>query len=129
MGGGLSRFPRPALLSLAGGLGPLFSSLSEGGVRAGGGGGGLPRHVGVIMDGNRRWAKAAGFDDPSQGHHAGAQKIEDLLGWCDDAGIGHVTIYLLATDNLARPPEQLEPLLRIIENVVTELAAPGRPWQ
>jgi short-chain Z-isoprenyl diphosphate synthase len=111
------------------GLRDLVYSLYERRVRAGLAGRKLPRHVGVIMDGNRRWAKAAGFDDPSQGHHAGAQKIEDLLGWCDDAGIGHVTIYLLATDNLARPPEQLEPLLRIIENVVTELAAPGRPWQ
>jgi short-chain Z-isoprenyl diphosphate synthase len=111
------------------GLRDLVYSLYERRLRAGLVGRKLPRHVGVIMDGNRRWAKAAGFDDPSRGHHAGARKIEDLLTWCDDAGIGHVTIYLLATDNLARPPAELEPLLRIIENVVTELAAPGRPWQ
>jgi short-chain Z-isoprenyl diphosphate synthase len=70
-----------------------------------------------------------GFDDPSRGHLAGGKKIEQLLGWCDEAGIGHVTIYMLSTDNLNRPVEQLEPLLRVIENVVTELAAEGRPWR
>jgi short-chain Z-isoprenyl diphosphate synthase len=88
----------------------------------------LPRHVGVILDGNRRWAREAGFDDPNQGHHAGAAKIGQLLGWCAEFKVEVVTLWLLSTDNLARPARELEPLLRIIEGVVTDLSADGQPW-
>jgi short-chain Z-isoprenyl diphosphate synthase len=87
-----------------------------------------PRHVGVIVDGNRRWAREMGVDDPSHGHRAGAQKIEQFLGWCRDAGVEVVTLWLLSTDNLARPAAELAPLLRIIEGVVTDLAQQGKPW-
>jgi short-chain Z-isoprenyl diphosphate synthase len=87
-----------------------------------------PRHVGVILDGNRRWAKSVGASS-REGHQAGADKIVDLLAWCDEAGVEVVTLWLLSTDNLARPAAELAPLLRIIENVVTDLAAPGNPWQ
>jgi short-chain Z-isoprenyl diphosphate synthase len=88
----------------------------------------VPRHVGVIVDGNRRWAKELGIEDPNQGHRAGARKIVDLLGWCDQAGVDVVTLWLLSTDNLSRPEAELAPLLRIIEGVVTDLAAPDRNW-
>ena len=87
-----------------------------------------PRHVGVILDGNRRWAKAVGLD-PAAGHRRGADKIEELLGWCADAGVEVVTLWLLSTDNLNRPAEELEPLLRVIEDTVRALSAPGRPWR
>jgi len=89
----------------------------------------LPRHVGVILDGNRRWAKASGVGDINAGHRAGAEKIAQVLGWCDEAGVEVVTLWLLSTDNLARPPAELEPLLRIIESVVDDLAGPRRRWQ
>jgi short-chain Z-isoprenyl diphosphate synthase len=89
----------------------------------------VPRHVAIMIDGNRRWARAAGFDDVSQGHVVGAQHITNLLAWCREAGVAHVTIWLLSTDNLRRPAEELEPLLRIIEGVAAELSAPGKPWQ
>jgi short-chain Z-isoprenyl diphosphate synthase len=88
-----------------------------------------PRHVGVMLDGNRRWAKAMGFHDPAVGHRAGAAKIEELLSWCDAAGVGVVTLWLLSTDNLNRPASELEALLRIIEGVAEDLSAQGRPWQ
>jgi short-chain Z-isoprenyl diphosphate synthase len=52
-----------------------------------------------------------------------------VLRWCDEAGIKHVTLYLLATDNLQRPAAELDPLLKIIEDLVTELAAEGNPWR
>ena len=87
----------------------------------------LPRHVGVMLDGNRRWAKANGANT-AQGHQAGADNISPLLGWCEDVGVEVVTLWLLSTDNLNRPAEELEPLLEIIENVVDDLAASGR-WQ
>lgn len=88
-----------------------------------------PRHVGVMLDGNRRWARAMGFDDPAEGHRAGARKIEDLLHWCDGAGIGLVTLWLLSTDNLGRPATELDPLLSIIEGVGSDLAEDGKPWE
>ncbi|HLL67959.1 MAG TPA: isoprenyl transferase [Micromonosporaceae bacterium] len=88
-----------------------------------------PRHVGVIVDGNRRWAREMGYVDPNDGHRVGAAKIKDLLRWCDQAGVGHVTLWLLSTDNLTRPGDELDPLLRIIESLVEDLAAVGNPWQ
>jgi short-chain Z-isoprenyl diphosphate synthase len=87
----------------------------------------VPRHVGVILDGNRRWAKAAGASS-REGHQAGADKIADLLAWCSEAGVEVVTLWLLSTDNLARPPAELDALLRIIRTVVEDLAADGNPW-
>ena len=89
----------------------------------------LPRHVGVILDGNRRWARAVGADDPATGHRRGAAKITDLLAWCEDANVEVVTLWLLSTDNLARPPEELAPLLRIIEHTVAELSDPVHRWR
>ena len=88
----------------------------------------VPRHVGVILDGNRRWARAVGAE-PQQGHQRGADKIRELLEWCDDAGVEVVTLWLLSTDNLGRPPQELAPLLAIIEQTVTDLAAPHNRWE
>ncbi|WP_017592318.1 isoprenyl transferase [Nocardiopsis potens] len=84
-----------------------------------------PRHVGVILDGNRRWARISGLGDINRGHEAGADKIFELLGWCSERGVQVVTLWLLSTDNLGRPPKELEPLLRIIENTVIRLRDEG----
>jgi short-chain Z-isoprenyl diphosphate synthase len=83
----------------------------------------IPRHVGVMCDGNRRWARSEGLADVSSGHQAGADKIFEVLQWCRQSGVEVVTLWLLSTDNLARPAAELEPLLRIIEDTVRELAA------
>jgi short-chain Z-isoprenyl diphosphate synthase len=88
-----------------------------------------PRHVGVILDGNRRWARAAGAAHVSQGHQAGADHIFDLLGWCEEADVEVVTLWLLSSDNLSRPDDELMPLLAILEETVRALAAPGRTWR
>ncbi|MEU6395007.1 isoprenyl transferase [Streptomyces sp. NPDC046939] len=87
----------------------------------------VPKHIGVIMDGNRRWAKAAG-STAAQGHQAGAAKIEEFLGWCSETDVEVVTLWLLSTDNFDRPQEELVPLLGIIEDTVRSLAADGR-WR
>lgn len=87
----------------------------------------IPRHVGVMLDGNRRWAKLRGTDTAS-GHQAGADNIANLLTWCDEVGVEIVTLWLLSTDNLNRPESELAPLLKIIENTVTDLAGDGR-WR
>ncbi len=82
----------------------------------------IPRHVGVMCDGNRRWARSAGLLDVSTGHQKGADKIFELLDWCREAGVEVVTLWLLSTDNLTRPQAELEPLLKIIEDTVRRLA-------
>ena len=87
----------------------------------------LPKHVGVMLDGNRRWAHSVGRDS-AHGHQAGADNIEPLLGWCDEVGIEVVTLWLLSTDNLNRPPAELAQLLEIIETVVESLAEQRR-WR
>lgn len=86
-----------------------------------------PRHIGVMLDGNRRWARANGFE-VRDGHQAGADKIKDLLHWCEDAGVEVVTLWLLSTDNLGRSPKEIVPLLQIIETAVADLAAEHR-WR
>lgn len=85
----------------------------------------LPRHVGLMLDGNRRWAKLRG-ENTEHGHRAGADNIEPVLTWCDELGIEVVTLWLLSTDNLKRSEVELKPLLEIIEDVVDGLAASGR---
>lgn len=89
----------------------------------------LPRHVGVLVDGNRRWAREMGFGNPNDGHLVGAERVKQLLRWCDEMGIGHVTVWLLSTDNLSRPARELYPLLQIIEDLAVSLAAEGNPWR
>jgi short-chain Z-isoprenyl diphosphate synthase len=88
-----------------------------------------PRHVGVIVDGNRRWAREMGYVDPNDGHRVGAARIKELLRWCDQFGVGHVTLWLLSTDNLSRSAGELNPLLQIIESLAVDLAADANPWR
>jgi short-chain Z-isoprenyl diphosphate synthase len=83
----------------------------------------------VILDGNRRWARAAGAQHVSAGHRAGADHIADLLAWCDEAGVEVVTLWLLSSDNLSRPADELVPLLGIIEDTVRDLARPANAWR
>ncbi|MCB7137119.1 isoprenyl transferase [Cellulosimicrobium marinum] len=88
---------------------------------------GLPRHVGVILDGNRRWARSFG-ETAATGHRRGADKIDAFLGWSEDLGIEVVTLWMLSTDNLSRSREELSALLDIIEDAVSDLASTGR-WR
>ncbi|MBI4728153.1 MAG: di-trans,poly-cis-decaprenylcistransferase [Acidobacteria bacterium] len=86
-------------------------------------GGPAPAHVGVILDGNRRWARAMGYESAAEGHRRGAAKIDELLGWCGDLGIPVVTLWLLSTENLARDPDEVGALLEVIESKVRDLAS------
>ncbi len=80
-----------------------------------------------MCDGNRRWAKAFG-EEVEGGYIAGADKIEEFLGWCDELQVNLVTLWLLSTDNLGRPAQEVGPLLRVIEDLVDELASTRR-WR
>ncbi len=88
----------------------------------------LPRHIAVLCDGNRRWARDAGYDDVSYGYRMGAIKIAEMLRWCHEAGIEMATVYLLSTENLRRDPAELAALIEIITDVVEEICAPANRW-
>jgi len=87
----------------------------------------LPHHVAVMTDGNRRWARAAGADSTG-GYRAGAQKLLEFLGWCEEVGIPTSTLYLLSTENLQRDAGELAPLLAVICELAEQLRDTGR-WR
>ena len=90
----------------------------------------LPRHVAVLADGNRRWARTNAPGQPLvAGYQAGADKLKEFVEWCDEIGIPVVTLWVLSTDNFSRSgTEEIEPLLEVIEQMVTDLAATRR-WR
>ena len=89
----------------------------------------LPKHVAVMLDGNRRWAEKNFGAKPKVGQTAGGRKIHEFLGWCDELGIPVVTLYMLSIDNLTkRSDEELSDLLRIIGEVATDLAN-AKKWR
>ncbi|WP_306458938.1 polyprenyl diphosphate synthase [Streptomyces sp. 1331.2] len=91
----------------------------------------LPRHVGLIMDGNRRWARQMGMANPSLGHKVGAEHVEEVLSWCEALGIKHVTVFVCSTENLQRRGDtEVAYLMRLIEQVVVDrLTRPDSRWQ
>jgi short-chain Z-isoprenyl diphosphate synthase len=88
----------------------------------------LPRHIAVLCDGNRRWARELGYADVSYGYRMGAAKIAEMLRWCQEAGIEMATVYLLSTENLRRDPEEIRGLIEVITDVVEEICAPANRW-
>jgi short-chain Z-isoprenyl diphosphate synthase len=82
----------------------------------------VPRHVGVILDGNRRYGRQHQFTDPEKVYTLGADKLDDLLAWCVELKIPAVTLWVLSTDNLARKPQEVSGILRAIETKLLKLA-------
>lgn len=81
-----------------------------------------PKHIAVMADGNRRWAREAGFEDISHGHRVGGAKIGELVRWSAEMDVDVLTIYLLSTENLQRTTEEVELLFDIISGVIEDLA-------
>lgn len=90
----------------------------------------LPEHVAVLADGNRRWARLNAPGQPLvAGYRAGADKLKQFCQWCDEVGIGIITLWVLSTDNLTRKAgDEVEPLLAVIQQLFVELAATKR-WK
>lgn len=82
----------------------------------------LPEHIGVVLDGNRRYARQRGLDTPGAGHRLGAEKVHELVDWCDELGVPHVTLWLLSSDNLQRGTDEVGDLVDIIADTVAQLA-------
>ena len=90
-----------------------------------------PRHIAMVMDGNRRWARQMGYSDTKVGHRYGAEHLDQVLEWCVEAGIHHVTVFVASVDNLRkRDADEVANLMRSIEEVVTErLTRQTDVWQ
>ncbi|MFJ8043857.1 polyprenyl diphosphate synthase [Kitasatospora sp. NPDC096147] len=91
----------------------------------------LPSHVGIVMDGNRRWARERGLADTRLGHRYGAERVQEMLDWCEELGIGHVTVFVCSAENLQRRgPAEVEFLMRVIEEVLASALPGARPrWR
>jgi short-chain Z-isoprenyl diphosphate synthase len=74
-----------------------------------------PRHVGIILDGNRRFGRAFGVVDPLLVYAQGARKLDDLLDWCGELSIPAVTLWVCSTDNLTRQPQEVAGILGALE--------------
>ena len=85
-----------------------------------------PRHIGVTLDGNRRWAKQNPDRNDPYGHKRGGGKIVELLGWCEDTQVEVVTLWMLSTDNFKRTPEEIDTLINVISEIVDDLSARNR---
>ncbi|MFP7761033.1 isoprenyl transferase [Marisediminicola sp. LYQ134] len=89
----------------------------------------LPRHIAMILDGNRRWAKQRLLETAAHGHRAGAAKFREFLEWCDDLDVQVATLYLLSTDNLTgRHTAELDELFDIIATLADDLSH-FRDWR
>nr|WP_277605411.1 polyprenyl diphosphate synthase [Glycomyces sp. L485] len=91
----------------------------------------LPEHIALVMDGNRRWARDAGFDNPSIGHRYGAEHLDVVLGWCARLGIRHASVYVASSDNLRkRGGAEVDFLMGLVERVIAErLMRPDNRWR
>lgn len=87
--------------------------------------GDIPEHVAVILDGNRRFAREAGMEE-LQGHTLGARKLEEVLGWCQELGIKHFTVYAFSTENLDRSGREVQALMDIFARKFEAVAADDR---
>lgn len=81
----------------------------------------VPRHLAVIMDGNRRYAFQEGLS-PQEGHRIGGSKLEDVVGWCHEVGIEGLTVFAFSTDNFKRSPEEVEHLMNLFAEDLRRLA-------
>jgi short-chain Z-isoprenyl diphosphate synthase len=85
-----------------------------------------PVHVAVIMDGNRRWAAAEGFQDVGAGHRRGAERALELIDWCVDLGIGEVTLWALSIENLERSSEEVGTITDVAAEAIGALTSGRR---
>ena len=89
-------------------------------------GGAMPRHLGIILDGNRRYGELRGISDTRALYGRGADKLDELLDWCGELGIPAVTLWAFSTDNLRRKPGEVLGILAAIEEKLRHLAEAAR---
>jgi short-chain Z-isoprenyl diphosphate synthase len=86
----------------------------------------IPRHIGIIMDGNRRFARNLHLADIVEGHQRGADKLEEVLNWCEEVGVQVMTVWIFSLDNFKRDPSEISGLMRLFEKKFLELVTHPR---
>jgi len=81
----------------------------------------LPQHIGVILDGNRRWARNKGVT-LEESYRIGARKVEELLEWCVKLGIKTLTVYVFSTENFKRRVDEVQAVMRVAEETLKRVA-------
>jgi short-chain Z-isoprenyl diphosphate synthase len=82
----------------------------------------LPRHIGIILDGNRRHGRRRGLGDPREIYQCGADKLNEVLDWCAELAIPAITLWVFSTENLKRAQSEVSGILGAIETKVAALA-------
>ncbi|NYT18585.1 MAG: di-trans,poly-cis-decaprenylcistransferase [Methanobacteriales archaeon] len=83
----------------------------------------MPKHVAIIMDGNRRFTRVQGNIDTIEGHKKGVDTLERVLDWCIDLGIEIVTVYAFSTENFNRPPHEVQGLMQLFKKNFEEITS------
>lgn len=88
----------------------------------------LPRHLGVIMDGNRRYSRGRGLGSVLAGHQVGAHKLLQVISWTFSSGVRNLTVWALSDDNLKRGPQELNPLFSMMADYIHEMMMGDAPF-
>ena len=83
-------------------------------------GGMLPEHIGIIMDGNGRWAQKRGLPR-SAGHKQGARTFREIVRYCRSIGIRYLTVYAFSTENWKRPQSEIDAIMNLLRDYLDEL--------
>src|SRR5438309_8287093 len=87
----------------------------------------VPQHLGIILDGNRRYALERGVPDLREAYALGAERLDDVLEWCAEVGISAVSLWVFSTDNFRRSATEISGILSAIESNLTRLARHPSP--
>ena len=79
----------------------------------------MPKHIAIIMDGNRRWARAKGLD-PKQGHKEGAKTLEKIVRYANKIGLQYITVYAFSTENWKRTEDEVGALMLLLQNYLED---------
>ncbi len=90
--------------------------------------GDVPNHIGIITDGNRRYARNTGLSE-NEGHIRGKEKLEEVLQWCMDVGVRVVTVYGFSTENFRRDKKEVDFLFRLINDAFLDLMEDQRIYE
>lgn len=81
----------------------------------------IPKHIAIIMDGNRRWAREKGLET-KEGHKAGADNLENIAKYCNEIGVKYLTVYAFSTENWKRSQEEVSALMILLKSYLKKFS-------